>query len=222
MRPWVLACLVLICLCGTARAGPWMRETGRTFTSATFTLNQFRETTSQSYFEHGLRDDLTWGLDIGYITDRFGTQSGYGTLFLRRPLNDPRARSLWAYEVGAGVAWVGPRVLPHLKGGLSWGRGIELGARQGWLSVDASAAWQIDSGAYVAKVNTTFGLDFTERTTGMVQLFLADVNGIHTATLAPAIVFRAGDSKFRVQVGTESPLGNVRNTSLKIGLWREF
>ena len=29
-------------------------------------------------------------------------------------------------------------------------------------------------------------------------------------------------TKFRIQIGTESEIGNLRNSAVKIGLWRDF
>ena len=78
--------LIWIVWATSADAGAWMREKGTSFTSVSFTSTWFRDTTNTSYLEYGWRDDLTIGADIGYATSRQGTQSGYGTIFIRRPL----------------------------------------------------------------------------------------------------------------------------------------
>lgn len=209
-------------LAGSANAGAWLREKGSSFTSVSFTSTWYRDTTNTSYLEYGLRDDLTIGADVGYATSRNGTQSGYGTLFMRRSLSQSDATNKWAYELGVGSAWVGEDLLPYLKTGLSWGRGIKLRDTYGWMAVDASMTWDVTSGQHLAKVDTTVGLNFTEVTTGMVQLYLAHLDQQTYGSIAPSIVIKPRKSKFRFQIGAESQLGHLENTSLKLGLWRDF
>ncbi len=72
------------------------------------------------------------------------------------------------------------------------------------------------------KVDSTIGLNFTEVTTGMVQLYLAHLDRETYGSIAPSIVIKPRNSKFRIQIGAESQLGNFENPGLKFGIWREF
>ncbi len=220
-----LGILLFVLILSTApplTAGAWLREKGATFTSLSFTTNWYYETGQTTFFEYGLRDDITIGVDIAMGLDRFGVQSGTGTAFVRRPLRWGDSANVWAYEIGAGASWSGERITPHLKTGLSWGRGLTLRDMAGWTAVDTSIKWDLGNGAHVAKVDGTLGFNFTENTTGMLQIYLMrDFNG-STGTLAPSVVYRPGESKFRIQVGVETPFGRARDTAIKLGLWREF
>ncbi len=214
--------LMCVFLASAAHAGAWMREKGTSFTSLSFTANYFLETTNTSYLEFGWRDDLTIGADIGYATNSQGVQTGYGTLFIRRPLGPNEGQNKWAYELGIGAAWIGDVVLPHLKTGVSWGRGLQIKELNGWMAVDASMTWDVSYGMHLAKIDSTIGVNFTEITTGMVELYLANLNSKTYATVAPSLVFKPRKGKYRFQVGAESPLGHFADTALKLGLWREF
>ena len=77
-------------------------------------------------------------------------------------------------------------------------------------------------GDYVNKLDMTLGMNFTEVTKGMLQIYAADISGSAAATIAPSIVFSPKKKKFSVQIGTESQIGNFDNSALKLGLWREF
>lgn len=206
----------------SADAGAWLREKGSSFTSVSFGSTWFRDTTNTSYLEYGLRDDLTIGADIGYATSQKGKQSGYGTIFMRRPLGQNKGPNQWAYELGVGAAWVGEAVLPYLKTGVSWGRGIKVRETHGWMAVDASMTWDVTSGLHLAKVDSTVGMNFTDITTGMVQFYLANLDQKTYASIAPSLVFKPRKGQLRFQIGAESQLGNFENTAIKLGLWRDF
>lgn len=216
--------ILSVYLCGApaANAGAWLREKGTSFTSVSFTTTWFRDTTNSSYLEYGVRDDLTIGADIGYASTSNGTQSGYGAIFIRRPLGKNEGPNQWAYELGVGAAWVDDLTLPFVKTGISWGRGIKLYDKNGWMAVDASVAWDVSEGHHLTKIDTTVGINFTEITTGMVQLYVANLDGDSYASIAPSIVLKPRKSNFRFQIGAESQLGNLDNTGVKFGLWREF
>ncbi|MGJ5621478.1 hypothetical protein [Sulfitobacter sp. MF3-043] len=203
-------------------AGAWLREKGTSFTSVSFTSTWFRDTTNTSYLEYGWRDDLTIGTDIGYATSSQGTQSGYGTIFVRRPLGKNNGPNKWAYELGVGAAWVDYIAIPYLKTGVSWGRGFTFRDTPGWASVDASVSWALTTSHHLAKVDTTVGLNFTSVTTGMLQLYLAHLDRETYASIAPSVVIKPRNAKYRLQIGADSQLGNPEYTAIKIGLWREF
>ena len=205
-----------------AQAGPWLKEQGKTFVSQSVYLKKNKDFGTSTYIEHGWREDLTLGVDIGSANSHLGISSGSLTVFVRRPLTWGREGDKWVYEVGAGTAWVTDIWLPHLKAGLSWGRGIDWGGRNGWAVVDTALYLDLTQGRTASKIDSTLGLNFTDRTSGMLQLYLAHTQGEFFATIAPSVVFRPGKRKFRVQVGTESALSDMADTAIKLGIWREF
>ncbi len=223
MRLWV-ALIMIMCLCAAtaAQAGPWLRKKGSLFTSISVTGTAMGDFGNSTYLEYGWRDAMTIGLDASLNNNRLGERSGFGTVFLRRALGPNKGKNRWAYELGVGSAWVSELMLPHVKGGVSWGRGIEMWDRNGWMTVDASIRWDVSGDAHLTKVDTTVGLNFTDVTTGMVQLYLSRQNSNIFATFAPSVVIKPRKAKFRIQFGSEIPMDNVENAALKLGIWREF
>ncbi len=214
--------LTTICVSYPAQAGPWLREKGTAFTAVSFATTYYLETASQTYLEYGLTDTTTMIADIGMARLHFAPDSGYATLSMRRSLGPTDAPSKWAYEIGVGVAWIGPETLPHIRTGLSWGKGTKWGEKSGWMTVEGAVIWNIKHALHAAKLDATIGINFTDTTSGMIQIFTAHVADQGIVTFAPSIIFSPKKSKFRFQIGAESELGNLGNSALKIGLWREF
>lgn len=214
-----LACL---CLAQGAAAGPWLREKGSTFTAVSFATTYYLETASQTYIEYGLNEKTTLVADIGLARLHNSPDGGFVTLSLRRALSAPDARTKWAYEMGMGVGWIGDETLPHLRTGLSWGRGTTWGEKTGWMTVEGAVNWDLTHELHVTKLDATLGVNFTDVTSGMLQLYTAYVAGNSIATIAPSFVISPKSTKIRVQIGSESQIGNLGNSALKIGLWREF
>lgn len=218
----LIALLVIILLGQTAHAGPWLREKGTSFMAVSFASTYYLDTASQTYLEYGLTEKTTIIADIGMIRPRYALQGGIATFSLRRALNAPDAPSKWAYEVGFGAAWIGDQVLPHLRTGLSWGRGLTWGDTSGWTSIDAAVIWDLTYAEHVTKIDATLGANLTDITTAMLQLYTLHSDSTRIATLAPALVFKPTHSRFRIKLGTESEIGALDNTAFKLELWREF
>lgn len=212
------------CLCLTlpAHAGPWLREKGTTFSSVSFAATYYLETASQAYLEYGLSDTTTVVADLGMARIPNGVNGGYVALSLRRSIGPADATSKWAYEMGLGVGWLGDETLPHLRTGLSWGRGKDWGEKSGWMTVEAAVYWDIKYANHIAKLDTTVGINFTDATSGMLQLYTAHVAGENIATIAPSVIITPNSKEFRIQIGSESEIGSFDNSALKIGIWREF
>ena len=221
IRIAVAVCLMLS-LASPATAGPWLREKGKSFVSQSFTLNKSLESASSSYIEYGWSDRTTIGADVGMFRDLSKGQSGFATFFMRRNFGNPDRRAKLAWELGLGAGWVGDTLIPHLKTGVSWGRGYQLGERGGWMVVDASVRWDLGQSLHVVKVDGTVGLNLNERFTGMVQLYLSHADGDSHATLAPSLIWTPKSGKYKIQIGAESPVDAFSDTAVKIGIWREF
>ena len=214
--------VTLLILAHSADAGPWLRDKGASFSSTSFSSTYYLDTTSQAYLEYGLTANMTLIGELGITRYNTAQQGGNATISMRRALGPKDGKSKWAYEIGIGTGWYGEDVFPHIRTGLSWGKGIKWKGKTGWTTVDASVVWDITHDLHVAKIDATLGLNLTEVTSGMIQIYTAHTKGNSTATIAPSFIFKPKERKFRVQVGTETPLRNLANSAFKIALWREF
>ena len=152
-------------------------------------MTYYLDTSSQTYLEYGLTDATTLVGDLSMIRLHNAPESGYATLSIRRALSKPNATSKWAYELGIGVGWIGAQTLPHLRTSLSWGRGMEWGDKSGWATVEASAVWDLTYAQHIAKIDMTLGIQITEVTAGMIQLYTAHMFDENVATIAPPVIF---------------------------------
>ncbi len=210
------------CLVGPALAGAWLKEEGKGFVSTSFSATYFRDIAIETYAEYGVRPDLTLGLDVGFYTLRDGSDHGFATLFMRRPLGNSDGPNRFSYELGVGAAWIAEDVTPHVKTGISWGRGLQIREQSGWVNVDASVTWDLGHDQHLSKIDATVGLNFTEQTAGMLQLYLAHLDSETYSTLAPSLVVAPKWAKFRIQMGALAPLEDLDNTAIRIGIWRDF
>lgn len=222
MRYQFLFLLAVMGAAPCAQAGPWLREKGTSFSAVSLTTTYYLETTSQTYLEHGLSDATTLIADIGMARFHYAPHTGYATLSMRRALSAADATSKWAYELGVGAGWIGTQTLPHVRAALSWGRGMTWGETSGWMTVDGAVIWDLRHGLHVTKLDTTVGMNFTDSTKGMLQLYTAHAAGQSFGSIAPSVVYQPAATKFSIQVGAESPLGDWGNSAIKIGLWRSF
>ena len=220
-RGCVAIALVLL-VAHPALAGAWMRDKGHGFVSSTVNANRDGGTTS-TYLEYGLTDRVTLGADMFMTYDVQGTRDGYGTLFLRHALGPTDRANKWALVGGGGVAVIGFEVLPFLKTGLSWGRGYQLGTRQGWIAVDSAVLWDLTYAQHVHKLDTAIGLALTPRLRGLFEVYLDRTNGTTTTTLAPSLLIQTGAKRqYTLQIGAEIPRDDRSAATLTIGFWNTF
>lgn len=207
-----------------AAAGPWLREKGTSFTSFTLSTSWFNDARSSGYMEFGITPTSTVGLDMGLSRNENGKKLAYGTIFLRRAIGSSKGPSKWAYEVGIGATYRGrpEPARPHIKTGLSWGRGFQLKGKSGWMAVDTSALWDLEDSLHVGKVDTTLGLNFNDRFTGIMQLNLAHQEGESFSYFEPSFVISPRKADIKLQIGLITPMDEPERSALKLGLWHEF
>ena len=222
MRYRFLITILMTLLPAPVQAGPWLRDKGSSFMAVSVAATFYLDTGTQTYLEYGLTDKTTVIADVGIVRPRFGSHGGYTTVSMRRALTLPDAKSKWAYELGVGVGWIGSQTLPHARTALTWGRGMTWGDKSGWATVDAAVIWDLANSLHVTKIDATVGVNLTDITAGMLQIYTAHIDDQSIATFAPSLVFKPKNAKFRIQIGAESEIGRAHNTALKIGLWREF
>lgn len=215
--------LLLICLCGLlaalpvrmAQAGPWPRGKGDTFLSFSWERDILHDRGYATlYGEYGLSDRLTLGLDIG---------AGPGGLdkaitFARIPFAQAPGGMRLALELGTGVQ----DSRPVLRPAMSFGRGIDIAGRSGWLVLDIRATVFQDRFDTAWESDLTLGLDTTARIKTTLQLQAGQpAQGDAYLKLAPSWVIQGPPGR-HIEIGVVTGLRNSRALAAKIALWHEF
>lgn len=165
----VLLSLVIVLTGAMARAGAWPREEGELFLSFGGNIALFGDAVRPVhydptiYLEYGLTERLTLGLD-GYTADA-GTA---GSLFawLRVPWRPDAAGDVWAVSAGLGTTLLHDGAQEATSRlGLHWGRGLE----NGWLALDAQGQLGVTRLSHQAKIEASWGREFTPLWTGLMQ-----------------------------------------------------
>lgn len=212
---WVLSTFPAV-----AVAGAWLRDEGKAFFSFGATVFELDEDGRQYqensfYLEYGLRPNLTIGAS-GSVVDGMG---GEGQVFFRMPLPRENATSQLALEFGLGANSQGIDYEPFAKAGVSWGKGITLNERNGWINVDGAAFLGDDTRV---KLDTTFGLTLSDRVQVMAQSFIELADGQDSHTLIPSLILSSKAGKTRYLLGYEHRSGTRASKGMKFGLWRDF
>lgn len=222
MRPVLMAVLVMLAAAQMAQAGPWLREKGKGFYAGSGNVTQAKDSSGSVYAEYGFRENITIGIDVFYGIDRTLQQSGSGTLFARFPLSAPDATHKWAMHVGLGARSQNMTIAPALEAGLSWGRGIKVAENYGWAVIDSSINIPGSSLQTRIKLDGTVGLGFNDHVKGILQIFTTYQDEELFAKVAPSVLIIPGKSSYTFQIGAEIPTIGGGDTSLKIGVWRDF
>lgn len=217
-----LALLFFLCAAQTAFAGAWPREKGEIFIAAggNFLLSEGAQLPVHYdptlYAEYGASDRVTLGLDL-HTADagRIGTIF----LFASFPLGDLEARDKFAASLAFGARADAQH--PNetlLRGGLSWGRGLD----DGWLAVDASATYGTNARTFRPKVDMTWGHQWGEK--WMTSLQLQTGQGFtndYYAKIAPSLIYIFND-RLKVHLGAVHALTGDRGSGLKLETWMKF
>lgn len=216
----------LLLAAATAEAGAWLREKGTGFLAFKGVAAQDGATDGAIYFEYGVRPDLTLGaragadltlsqVDMqakGYMID------GTAFAFLRRPIHLSNRPFKLAYELGIGSTY-GPDTDPLVLTGLSYGRGLKLGERYGWLAIDAAVEWSLGKTSDLAKLDATLGLTLNDRFKVMGQVFLSETDSVQTTTLSTSLIWQPKPDRPSYVVGVERQDGQM---GLAFGAWYDF
>ncbi|WP_227271136.1 hypothetical protein [Roseobacter weihaiensis] len=222
MRSVVLALILVWASASMVQAGAWLRGKGSGFASSSVSTNQSRDISTSVYLEYGLSETITLGADISYGVDRVSFPEGSGILFLRFPLGPTDRTHKWAAHVGVGARYLTGEFLPAAELGLSWGRGIQIGQKYGWVNVDTSFNEPQSPAEQRIKLDGTVGLSLTRRTKVMFQMFNTLENGETFSKLAPSLLFSPGKGTTTLQLSAEVPVAGGGETAIKVGIWREF
>ena len=202
-----------------ASGGAWMREVGTTFLSFGTTIYVNDETQGTVFVEYGLRPKLTFGLKIDVNMNQGQTTGGTFYVFLLKPIPTGTRPYKVAYEMAVGSSF-GGQSSALLRAGLSYGRGITVREKSGWLSIDTAAEWLARDDATTLKLDGTLGLTLTPQLQVMMQVFVSQTSTDTSTTLAPSAIWRPKpDAPTQYQFGLEAKDGI---TALKLGVWRSF
>lgn len=222
--PHLFAILLLCSVCAAlseARAGAWMREEGRGFASgaARFSWPQDLKTLQDKkpidqyfslYFEYGMSQHLTLGLDLG----RSVAGSSKTIAFAQFPLRNKDRGMKASMALGFGRI-DGQEVL---RPGLSVGWGL----KSGWLSADGLAEIQTGTGQTDVKLDVTWGFNLPKDRkvilqvqTGKPALYPAFAR-IETSYVIPV------RERLKLDVGAAWGVVEDQNFGLKMGFWTEF
>lgn len=216
MRPFLL--IAMLMLASPALGGAWMREPGTGFLAFGPVYEETGRLDGSFYLEYGLRPKLTLGAKIDADMTQQQIGNGTGFIFARRPIDMGDRQFKLAYEVGIGSTF------GHNKGflvltGVSFGRGITIASRNGWLAIDSAVEWSLGDTSHVAKLDTTLGLTFTDKFKVMMQVFHSQTEEASATTLAPSVIWQPRPELASYQLGIEAESGVL---AIKFGIWRSF
>lgn len=218
----LIGSILLTCLFAPGvEAGAWPRKQGEGFASvsirlgwpkeiSTWTQIQPTEDYSTLYFEYGVTDRLTVGLDIGHSVGG----NGKTVLFAQWPIQQANKRPKIAAQLGLGVI-AGNRVIrPGLS--LGWGR------EKGWISIDSVAEAYIDSKRIDMKLDMTLGRNLARDRKLIVQVQTGKPDGRDPfVRLAPSLVLPLRGA-VKMETGVTWGLTGDSSMGLKFGLWTDF
>lgn len=211
-----LIILALLSPVAPARAGPWMRETGKGLAViSAYPGANAASSYAGLYAEYGLTPRLTAGIDTG----RAASGRAKAIAFLRRalPLPGPPAMVASA-EIGLG------RVARQavLRPGLSLGYGLDGKLGTGWLALDTMAEIGLTRRTRALKTDLTLGLRPRDGLQAMLQLQTGrSAVDPPVARLVPSLVMELRGGA-QLELGLTHSLRGPRDTGAKIALWRRF
>ena len=216
------AIIFSFCLATSANAGAWSREKGELFIAAggNFLLSEGARLPVHYdptlYAEYGATERVTLGLDI-HTADagRIGT----AFFFASFPIGDLAARDKFAANLAFGLrADAAHPTETLLRGGLSWGRGLE----NGWLAVDATATYGTFARTFRPKVDLTWGHRWSEKWMTSIQIQTGQgFTNDYYAKIAPSIIYDLREN-MKVHLGAVHALTGDRGSGLKLETWLTF
>ena len=226
LRPtWVVAVSAMtFALCvakaRTADAAAWPRKEGQGFLS--FNLRRTVDGPDfgdfgSLYYEYGLTERLTFGVDIG---SNIATGQTKAIAFLRHPVMQSDGPDVFAVEMGVGLTDRQAGKIFTLQPGLSWGRPVEGGWGRGWLGIEGKLALFEDSGS-LRKIEATFGINHDSGSLSIFQLIQSDPSGGPSSWAVEAShVVKLSERTF-LDLGASYGFSQAP-VVVKIGFWQIF
>lgn len=205
---------------GEAASAAWPRGEDKSFVTLSYESTvdgpDFGDFAS-FYYEYGLTEKLTFGLDIGK-SQRAGQVNAIA--FLRYPLELSGGDDVFAAELGVGWAERDGGAVAVLRPGVSWGRPVEGAWGKGWLGVESTYAIYEDGGG-LGKIDSSFGINHSNGNLSIFKLeFAAPSDGDETLAFAPSHVVKVAENSF-LEFGLSHEF-TESVTKLKVGVWHSF
>ena len=197
-------------------AGPWpMREgEGQLHLTLEARASSGSDLYATLYSEFGIGGERTLGLDLGQSDDHFDK----AIVFLRKPFGPRGGDTVMAYEIGVGAV----DGQAALRPGVSVGKGFTIGARPGWVALDARGAIYDGAAKGVIETDLTLGAETARGDKWMVQLQMAAPSGSSPyVKIAPSYAFRQGQGR-HLLLGATAGLVNDSGAKITFGLWQKF
>jgi len=223
MRAWMMT--LMICLVpAPVVAGAWPREPGSFFLSAGYTVSVDAEALGDTpfqangytsvYLEYGVSERLTFGIDAG-----MGAPGDHTAIaFARTPIRFGSGSDRFAIKAGIGTTRNTGLTQSLVQIGASWGRSIQTGYGNGWMSLDTSVDYRLMTQDIDAKVDLTLGIKPNDRTKLMLQVQSGSAPYLR---LAPSAVRQIGPGR-HVELGLDIGVIGDKTVGLKLGSWLEF
>lgn len=212
--------IVLLLISQTCHAGPWPRGAGKSFVALSYEAPYLTGETrpySSLYFEYGLSDLWTVGLDAG--ADLHG--SGSALAFLHRPIFSGDSPWKVSAEMAIGTAQIPMGRAFVVRPGLSVGRGYSVFNQTGWATLDLFLTYAPDNAFWLGKAEGTVGLNLTRDSKLLLQVTSEQTSlgeRYHSVGFGGAYQIKPGLHVISGLVQkSQSPVPNV-----KIGLWYSF
>ena len=218
----LLVSIGLMMIAGSAQSGAWAREEGEIFIASTSNVLMLQDTGAPFHYaptfyaEYGLTPLVTIGAEY-FTTQQDTVQTGL--VFARIPLGDTTGTDRVAASLAFGAELVPfAEPAPLMRGGLSWGRGLE----HGWIGLDASATYHRAEQVFAPKADFTWGRNLTDRWTVILQFQTGkSKEDFDYARIEAAVAFSVFDD-MRITLGAVQPLTGDEPGALRLGLWQSF
>lgn len=215
MRTLALAFCLAGFAAGQSGAGPWLRAEGDSFLAFSAENAGGGDFFIGFYGEHGLRPDLTLGLDMGVKQNDLDK----AIVFAKYPLSGSGPALNVTFELGLGVQ----DDAAVLRPGVNFGHAYVLAGRAGWTSLELKAVIEPDGGDHQESADLTIGLNLSSHHKAMFQVFSkgSPING-ESLVIAPSLIFEAAPGR-QFQIGVQAGIRDGDDASaIKLGLWHEF
>ncbi|UXU76089.1 MULTISPECIES: hypothetical protein [unclassified Paracoccus (in: a-proteobacteria)] len=243
LRLWML--VLALMLASAATAGPWGRDPGSGFLSATVEGDRAGYGSKSLYAEYGVSPRRLLGLELGH------SRTGESNLLLwwQQQLDAGDGPDRWTVSLGGGLLRRDGALMPLVQIGTAWGRGLDAvpGLRHlpggGWVAietrlklagkfreVDALSLHAGETSGFLdhvtaetsAKAQATLGWNARDGLSLIQQLRLEKRDDADFSSKLAASVVQELGMNTRLEVGMVQPLNRPEGRSLFLGTWFDF
>jgi len=211
------AALLSFSLSNAAHADAFPRGEGRTFlsTSIQTEVDGGSSSFASLFYEYGLTEDLTFGIDGG---SNVASQQTTGIAFLRKTVS--YGTHLFSYGLGVGVEDSDDGQHGAIRPIAAWGRGYSASWGNGWYGIEGRHSF-FTNGDELTGIDTTFGINNPGGSLSILQLQYSKRSDEQSfIAFAPSFVFKL-TPVFSVELGANYQF-RTDTTALKVGLWTQF